>query len=79
MDYEDLFKEAVDAICSVQPNQVFVLRDLFEGHYWNALTKRDRLGFGGFFKKRVLQGCIPGVNYLGKASNNSAQYQKTEE
>ena len=79
MDYEDLFREAVDAINSVQPSQVFVLRDLFEGHNWNALAKRDRLGFGGFFKRRALQGRIPGVNYVGKASNNSAQYQKTEE
>ena len=79
MDFESLFKEALISIGSVKLNSIFVLRNLFEGHRWDSYSKGDRLYFGKFFKRKVLQGNVPGVKYVGKAPNNSAQYQKTEE
>ncbi len=80
MDYNLWFEEALVAVKSVKIGQVFVLRDLFEGHRWNSLTVGDLLGFGGYFKKKVLLGKVPGIVYFGKAANDSAQYiKKTEE
>ena len=40
---------------------------------------REKLGFGRYFKKAVMNGCIQNVEYIGKADNNSAQYKKKGE
>ena len=79
MNFDLLFDEAVIAIQQVQNNRIFTLKDLFEGHRWNELAVGDRLGFGRFFKNKVIHRSIPDVVYIGKAANNSAQYKKTEE
>jgi hypothetical protein len=79
LDFENLLLQAKQALKSVKVNQIFKLRDLFEGYEWESFVKGDRLKFGGYFKRAVQSGKIDGVIYFGKASNNSAQYQKIEE
>lgn len=79
MDFEKLLKQAIQAIRAVQLGQIFKLRDLFEGHEWEAMEKGDRLRFGSYFKRTVNCGKVDGVIYFGKAPNNSALYQKKME
>ncbi len=74
MKYDDWLDIAGKALQKTQIGQKFSLRDLFEGHEWKSFEVGDRLGFGRFFKAKVLAGEIEGVSYIGKAENNSALY-----
>lgn len=76
MDYDELIEMALYRLTEVRFGQVFVLKDLFEGYFWNQLSKGDRLGFGKYFKNKVALQQIPYVRHIGKAKNNSAQYIK---
>lgn len=79
MDYSKLFEKASKHISSIPNEQVFLAKDLFTGTEWNQLQKGEKLSFGKLFKNAVLDGKFPGVVYIGKASNNSAQYKKERE
>ena len=76
MDYNELLNKANKHIDTIQSNEVFFVKDLFHGTEWNALERGEKLGFGRFFKKEVMNGSIQNVEYIGKADNNSAQYKK---
>lgn len=78
MNIEKWKQKATDAIKTVPISHVFILRDLFDGIEWSALSKGERLSFGRLFKNEVTNGKIPGVVYIGKADNNSAQYKRIE-
>ena len=79
MDFDELEREALTALRKVALGQIFLIRDLFEGHRWESLPKGDRLDFGRHFKRKVTTGAIQGVEYVGKAQNGSAEYVKIEE
>ena len=64
---------------SLSDGQIFILRDLFCGTDWETLKVGARLSLGKHFKNAVLEKDFLNVTYLGKADNNSAKYQKTEE
>lgn len=76
MDYNELLDKANEHIATIQSNEVFFVKDLFHGTKWNELERGEKLGFGRYFKKAVMNGCIQNVEYIGKADNNSAQYKK---
>ena len=76
MDYNELLCKAKEYIDTVQSDEVFFVKDLFHGTEWNGLERGEKLGFGRFFKKAVMNGSIQTVEYIGKADNNSAQYRK---
>lgn len=76
MDYNELLNKANKHIEKVQVNEIFAVKDLFYGTEWNELPRGDKLGFGRYFKKSVMNGTVPNVEYIGKADNNSAQYKK---
>lgn len=75
MDYEKLLGRARKNIENLPRGQVFFVKDLFRGTEWSRLSRGEKLGFGKFFKNAVSNQRIPAVQYLGKADNNSAQYQ----
>ena len=75
-NYELMFEDALAVIYGMPVGTMFVARDLFKGTEWNSLEKGSRLGFGGFFKRKVMQNLVPNVQYIGKKDNNSAQYMK---
>ena len=79
MNYTLWMDNAKSKIEALPNGQTFVLRDLFCGTDWEALKVGDRLSFGKHFKNAVLEKGITNVTYLGRADNNSAQYQKTKE
>ncbi len=76
MDYNELLAEACARIDNLPAGQVFFVKDLFYGTGWNDLKRGEKLCFGKYFKKAVLTGMILGVQFIGKADNNSAQYMK---
>lgn len=76
MDYSKLLEQANMSILDIPAGQVFFAKDLFPGTEWNQLQTGERLSFGRRFKNAVMDGRFPGVVYVGKADNNSAQYQK---
>lgn len=75
MDYNELMRKAVKNLAKLETGQIFYVKDLFEGYFWNNLPKNDRLGFGKHFKNQVDSKRITCVSYAGKAKNNSAQYR----
>lgn len=76
MKYEDWLDAARKEINTFTVGKIFVVRDLFVGADWDKQEKGDRIGFGKFFKRKVADGDIENVEYIGKAKNNSAQYRK---
>ena len=79
MNYSELLERASRHISTIPSGQVFLAKDLFPGTEWNQLQKGEKLSFGKQFKNAVLDGNFSGVVYIGKAENNSAQYQKKRE
>ena len=79
MDYSLWMNNAKSKIGTLSNGQIFVLRALFCGTDWETLKVGDRLSLGKHFKNAVLEKEFLNVTYLGKADNNSAKYQKTEE
>lgn len=79
MNYDELLNDACSHINSLPNGQIFFVKDLFYGTGWNELEKGEKLGFGRYFKKAVQNGTVSGVQFIGKADNNSAQYRKIQE
>lgn len=79
MDYGELLNAVRAHINDIPNGQIFFVKDLFYGTSWNELEKGEKLGFGRYFKKAVLNGTVLGVQFIGKADNNSAQYRKIQE
>lgn len=79
MDYSKLLEEARERIATISIGQIFRVKDLFPGTQWNQLQRGEKLSFGKRFKNAVSDGEFPNVVYIGKAENNSAQYQKERE
>ena len=79
MDYSELLERTNTHISAIPNGQVFLAKDLFPGIEWNQLQKGKKLSVGKQFKNAVLDGKFPSVVYIGKAENNSAQYQKKRE
>ena len=76
MNYNELLIKAIEHIDTIQSGEVFFVKDLFHGTEWNKLKRGEKLEFGRLFKKAVMDGSVPNVEYVGKADNNSAQYKK---
>lgn len=76
MDYNDLLAEASESIADTPVGSTFFVKELFNGTRWNELAKGDKLDFGKFFKEAATDNRISGVEFIGKAGNNSARYRK---
>lgn len=76
MDYSEWLDRAGKQIEKIPAGHIFVAKDLFSGTDWNQLSKGEKLNFGKQFKNAVMDGEFPGIKYIGKADNNSAQYKK---
>ena len=76
MNYEQWVCMAISKTGSLQKGTIFLLKDLFNGIQWSKLNNGERRELGRQFKHKVTSGIVPKVIYIGKAQNNSAQYQK---
>ena len=78
MNNSHWMNKAKVSISQLKSNQIFLLKDLFDGIEWNNLAKGDRLSFGKYFKNEVIEGNVLHITYIGKAQNNSAKYRKED-
>ncbi len=78
MDYDTWTKKALKQIEKIEPNAPFILKNLFEGYEWEALTAGERRLFGIHFSNEVKDGRIKNIEKIEKRQNNSAQYVKKE-
>lgn len=76
MDYEKWLNLAISKTGALPQGTVFVLKDLFVGTEWNTLSNGERRELGRQFKIKVNHGLVPNVKFIGKAQNNSSQYEK---
>lgn len=76
MNVELFMGKARESITRLSSGQEFVVKDLFEGHEWNALPPGERRGFGIRFKNAVNSGMVADVEYIGRRQNNSSYYRK---
>lgn len=79
MDMNLWLEKAQKAILELKISDKFEVRSLFQGCEWELLPKGDRIAFGKFFKSEVLEGRVDGVQFLERANDNHAKYQKIEE
>lgn len=80
MDNSSWDQKAIDCIQNtVKVNQLFVVRELFQGAEWEKLTNGEKRDYGKHFKNEVKQGNIPNVVYVQKRNNNHAEYKKIKE
>ena len=76
MDYQHLMLKANQGLGKVKQGQEFLVKELFQGTEWSNLTNGERRSFGRHFKNEVLDGKVPGVEFIKKADNNSSKYRR---
>ena len=76
MDYQHLMLKANQGLGKVKVGQEFLVKELFQGTEWSNLSRGEKLGFGRFFKREVLGGRVPGVEFIKKTDNNSSKYRR---
>lgn len=79
MDMNLWMEKARTAILRLPAKKPFELRDLFQGCEWETLSKGERIQFGKHFKGEVLDGRVKKVEFITRAINNHAKYQRIEE
>ncbi|HEY9160997.1 MAG TPA: single-stranded DNA-binding protein [Desulfomonilia bacterium] len=62
----ELLETAIYEISSVNPGEIFLLRDLFKGYEWNRISRSDRLLLGTLF-----------LNYINSINNVVTPIEKT--
>lgn len=62
----DLLTLAIKETQFVEPNEVFLLRDLFKGYEWNRISRSDRLLLGTLF-----------LNYVSTNDSRISAIEKT--
>lgn len=73
LDVNKLLEYAVEEAKYIQPEETFLVKDLFKGYEWNRIPKKDRLLLGTLFLNYVNQkelGIIP----IEKTSSNQQRY-----
>ena len=49
----ELLKRAIGETKYLEPNEIFLVRDLFKGYEWNRISRSDRLLLGTLFLNYV--------------------------
>lgn len=76
-DVNCLLEEAIKETEKLNKDEVFLVKDLFQGYIWNRIPRKDRLLLGTLFLNRVNQ--INGqINAIEKTPSNQQRYIKTK-
>ena len=73
---QDLQIMAVAAICEVETNEEFIVRDLFRGFEWNRIPKGYRTKLGSLFLNYAQGEGSSKLEILGKTPQNQQIYRK---
>ena len=66
LDVNKLLEYAVEEAKSIQPEETFLVKDLFKGYEWNRIPRKDRLLLGTLF-----------LNYVNQKELNIMPIEKT--
>ncbi len=61
-----LLEIAISEISSVNPGEIFLVRNLFMGYEWNRISRSDQLLLGTLF-----------INYVNTSNNEVTPIEKT--
>jgi len=75
-DVNKLLDEAIKETDNLNDGEVFLVKDLYKGYFWNRIPRRTRLLLGILFLNHIRKtnGIIKAIE---KTSSNQQRYQKT--
>lgn len=73
LDINKLLEYAVEEAKSIQPEETFLVKDLFKGYEWNRIPRKDRLLLGTLFLNYVNQKEL-NIMPIEKTSSNQQRY-----
>lgn len=73
LDVNKLLEYAVEETKSIQPEETFLVKDLFKGYEWNRIPRKDRLLLGTLFLNYVNQKEL-NIMPIEKTSSNQQRY-----
>lgn len=73
LDVNKLLEYAVEEAKSIQPEETFLVKDLFKGYEWNRIPRKDRLLLGTLFLNYVNQKEL-NIMPIEKTSSNQQRY-----
>jgi hypothetical protein len=74
-DVNKLLDEAVKETDSLNDGEIFLVKELFKGYFWNRIPRRNRLLLGIFFLNHIKKTNGP-IKAIEKTSSNQQRYKK---
>lgn len=74
-DVNVLLDEAIKETDNLQENEIFLVKDLFKGYFWNRIPRRNRLLVGIFFLNHIKRTNGP-IKAIEKTSSNQQRYKR---
>ncbi len=71
-----LLNEALKETDKLNDGEIFLVKDLFKGYFWNRISRRNRLLLGIFFLDHI-QKTNGNIKPIEKTSSNQQRYQMT--
>lgn len=76
VDVNALLGEALKETDNLNDGEIFLVKDLFKGYFWNRIPRRARLLLGIFFLNHI-QNTSGIIKPIEKTSSNQQRYKKT--
>lgn len=74
-DVNKLLDEAIKETDNLKVGEVFLVKDLYKGYFWNRIPRRNRLLLGILFLNHIQKSEGP-VKAIEKTSSNQQKYRK---
>lgn len=77
MTAQEMLDQAIVELGNLNDGDVFIVKDLFKGHLWNAQDRSERLALGTLFMNFAKQNRST-IEVLNKNSSGQQEYKKVE-
>ncbi len=74
MTAQQLLNQAIIELGNLNDGEIFIVKDLFKGHFWNKQNKSERLTLGTLFLNFVKQNSDK-IEILSKNSSGQQEYK----
>lgn len=61
---------------NIEPNEEFLVKDLFKGYVWKRMTIAERIALGNKVKYAVAEDSSLGIKPTEKTTSNQQKYKK---
>lgn len=75
IDINTIFEYAIKETRNLNPDEVFLIKDLFKGYEWNRIPRNERLLLGTLFLNRVRTE-HDNIKNIEKTSSGQQRYKK---